>query len=68
MKQIKNLAFVTLADLAATLLFQTSPSQAGDHGSRGDDNERGDRHHRDHRDHGAATVSFTKWRIPPFPK
>jgi len=71
MKINKNLAFATLA---ATLLFQTSITQADDRGSRGDDrgqrgddNERGDRDHRDHRDHGAATVDFTKWRIPPFP-
>ena len=48
-KIIKNLtlaALTTVAVLAATLLFQPSITQAGDHGQRGGDNERGDRHDR----------------------
>jgi hypothetical protein len=46
---------LTFAALAATLLFQTSITRAGDHGQRGGDNERGDRDHRD------ATITWTKW-------
>jgi hypothetical protein len=46
MNIIKNLTF---AALAATLLFQTSTTQADDHGQRGN---------QDHRD---AKSTFTKW-------
>ncbi len=49
MKKIKNLTFTALAVLAATLLFQTSITRAGDQGKKCD---------QEHRD---AKVSFTKW-------
>ena len=52
MKIIKNFTF---AALVVTLLFQTSISRADDQ-----DQE-------DNSNHGDATVTFTKWRIPPFP-
>lgn len=63
MKIIKTLPF---AALAATLLFQTSITQADDHGQRGGHNERGDR---DRWNHGDARVTFTKWVVefPPCP-
>ena len=59
MNIIKNL---TLAALAATLLFQTSITRADDRDQRGDDHgKKGDHNN------GDATVNFTKWKILPFP-
>ena len=60
MNIIKNL---TLAALAATLLFQTSITRADDRDQRGDDHgKKGDHNN------GDATVNFTKWitvLLPP---
>jgi hypothetical protein len=46
---------LSVAAVAATLLFQTSTAQADDHGQQSN-----------HKN-GDATVNFTKWIITPFP-
>ena len=53
---MKRIKILTFAALAATLLFQTSITRAGD-------NEKGDRDHRD------AKATFTKWiiNVPNMP-
>ncbi len=53
MNKIKILTFATLAALAATLLFQTSITRAGDNGKRDEHGQQ-------------AKATFTKW-ITDFP-